>query len=127
LVGRRILVEDAEDFTGAAGHAVWPPWMRGALRFRSVPLVLGILDYVYSADEPVVWDELVELFSSEGLSYRTVENTIYDLIAFGALHRVGKASTRRGGADTRTVRPTPLGRAWLAGETGLPITAWDDD
>jgi hypothetical protein len=58
-----------------------------------------------------VWGELVEQFSGEKHTYKTVENRINELVRFGALHRVGQYKSRR--VDTRALRPTPLGRAWL--------------
>jgi hypothetical protein len=38
---------------------------------------------------------------------------IYDLTAFGALHKVGRPG--RPGADTRALKITDLGAAWLRG------------
>lgn len=93
--------------------------MSNPLRFRSPELVVGILGYVYEADEPIPWEELVAVFSSENRPWKTVENTIYDLVAFGALHRIGKPSDRRRG-DTRALKATPLGRSWLEREL-LPL------
>lgn len=82
------------------------------LAYRSTALVLGLLDYVYAAESPVPWDELVEVYASGGIPYRTVEATIYDLVAYGALHRVGQPRAGRR-PDTRALKATPLGRAWL--------------
>lgn len=75
--------------------------------------MLAILDHVYESDEPVPWRELLNEHSTSGRwSWRTVEGTVYDLVAFGALHRIGRPGTRTT-PDTRALRPTPLGRAWL--------------
>lgn len=87
------------------------------LRFRSPALVAAVLGLVYDSDEPVPWNEAVEKLTADGRPWKTVENTIYELVAFGAIHRIGKAD-RRG--DTRALKPTPLGRAWLEREI-LPI------
>lgn len=81
------------------------------LRFRPAELVLGIVGYVAEAPEPVGWLELVEVFTGE-TPWKTVEATIYDLVSFGAITRIGHAGTRRR-ADTRAVKLTILGRAWL--------------
>lgn len=83
------------------------------LRFRNPTLVVAILGYVFDADEPIPWDELLETFAVAGRSWKTVENVLYELVAFGALHRIGKVKR---GQDDRAVKPTPLGRAWLEGE-----------
>jgi hypothetical protein len=82
------------------------------LGYRAPALVLGVLDYVYASATGVAWDEVVDLFSSGGTPWRTVEATLYDLVAYGALHRIGRPGTRRR-PDTRALRATPLGRAWL--------------
>jgi hypothetical protein len=94
--------------------------MRDPLRRRDPELVRAILDAVYvdntdSDPEPTPWNDLVEAFTSPAHHWRTVENVLYELVAVGALHRVGKPSAR-GRPDTRALLPTLLGRAWLAGE-----------
>lgn len=95
-----------------------------ALRFRSPTLVLELLAYVYDADEPIPWNELASVFGLEqDRPTKTVEGALYELVAFGALHRVGKIS--RSG-DTRALKPTPLGRAWLDREL-LPQPGERDD
>lgn len=78
---------------------------------RSPLLVLAVLSYVYDSDEPVLWTEIVDAFTAT-YSHRTIEATLYDAVAFGALHRIGKPGDRRH-PDTRALRPTPLGQAWL--------------
>ena len=82
------------------------------LTYRATALVLGVLDYVYTAEDPVPWDELVDVFTTAATPYRTVEATLYDLVAYGALHRIGRPATSRR-PDGRALRATPLGRAWL--------------
>ena len=88
---------------------------RPALYARSADLILAILAAVYDDPEPIPWTDLVHAYTTADVPRKTIENTLYDLVAFGALHKVGKAGTRRT-ADTRAVRQTELGRAWLAGE-----------
>jgi hypothetical protein len=85
------------------------------LRFRSPALVLALLGLITDDDDPVPWNALIEHFSS-GSKYtaKTIENTLGDLAKFGAIQRIGQYAPRRG--DTRAVRMTPLGLAWLAGE-----------
>lgn len=89
--------------------------MTEGLRFRNPTLVVAILGYVYDAEEPIPWEELLGTFAVAGRSWKTVENVLYELVAFGALHRIGKPAIR-GGPDTRAVKPTVLGRAWLDGD-----------
>jgi hypothetical protein len=86
------------------------------LVWRPPALVLGLLGYVYDAEAPIPWDEAVEVFTTEETPYKTVEATLYDLIAFGALHRIGAPAGVRGKTDTRALKATDLGRAWIAGE-----------
>lgn len=86
------------------------------LRYRSPELVIGILAAVYESPDPYPWHALVDLFSSDRHAWRTVEATIYDLVAFGALHKVGQPSSGRRVIDSRALKATPLGRAWLDGE-----------
>ena len=99
----------------------------GALRFRDRDLVLSVLDYVYEADEPIPWDELLSVFGLEqDRKVKTVENALYELVAFGALHRIGKPATRRTSKDSRALKPTALGRAWRDREL-LPLPGELDD
>lgn len=83
---------------------------RDPLRFRNPTIVVAVLGYVYDAEEPVPWEELVATFASAEHQWKTVENVIYELVAFGALHRTGAV---RRGQDDRALRPTLLGRSWL--------------
>lgn len=85
---------------------------RDPLAFRNPTIVVAVLGYVYDADGPVPWEELVDAFASADHQWKTVENVLYELVAFGALHRTG-APARKTLPDTRALRPTPLGRAWL--------------
>lgn len=99
--------------------------MTERLKFRNPTLVVAILGYVYDAGEPVDWSELVDAFSSDERPYKTVENTLYDLVAFGALHRVGQPGAGRK-PDTRALKETTLGRAWLDREL-LPLPTDPED
>lgn len=83
------------------------------LRYRSADLITAILDAVYDPDDPdpIPWADLVHAFTSDRHQPRTIEATLYDLVAFGALHRIGQTATRHR-ADTRAVKGTTLGRAW---------------
>lgn len=83
---------------------------REPLRFRNATIVVAVLGYVYDADGPVPWEELVDAFASAEQTWKTVENVVYELVAFGALHRTGAVKRA---VDGRELRPTPLGRAWL--------------
>lgn len=100
------------------------PRLTRSLRLRDPELVLAmmglLIDYEDDPDNegPLPWRALVDLFDGAH-PWKTVENTIYDLVAFGAIHRVGQAGTRRR-PDSRAVRSTPLGRAWLE-QTLLPL------
>lgn len=98
-----------------------------ALRFRNRELVVAIVGYVYDADGPVPWNEILEVFSEDGRPWKTIENTLYDLLTFGALHRIGKPA-QRSKPDSRALKPTVLGRAWLDRELlPLPTDPVDPD
>lgn len=93
---------------------------------RRRTLTIGIVAYLTDQADPTPWDHLVDLFATEALSWKTVENTIRDLENFGALHRLGKST--RGGTDSRALIATELGRAWLLQELPpLPGHPTDDD
>lgn len=101
------------------------------LYFRNPRLCTAILGYLYDTDtdEALPWDELVERFTTERRSWKTVENRLYDLIAFGAIHRIGGNRIHR----QRGVKLTPLGRAWYDNHTlahpirlGVDLTNVDD-
>lgn len=100
------------------------------LRFRNPTVVVAVLGYVYDADAPVPWEELVDTFTSAAHAWKTVENVVYELVAFGALHRIGAPPKRsyggKTGPDTRALKATALGRAWLD-RTLLPIPGRDHD
>jgi len=87
--------------------------MRDPLRHRSPELVRAILDAIYADDHenPVPWTEAVDAFTSDAHNWRTVENTLYDLVQVGALHRVGHPASRTA-RDTRALHPTLLGHHW---------------
>lgn len=96
------------------------------LHLRPPRLVYGILDYIAdNPDEPPTWLEIVDTFTSRPgaritVTYQTVEATLYDLMAFGALYRKGRPTkSRKPGADKRTLHVTPLGTAWL-NQTEMP-------
>lgn len=92
------------------------------LRYRSPTLVAAILHAFAEALEegdPIPWREAVAAFESDRHTARTVEETIRDLEAFGALHRIGQPSTRNR-LDTRALFLTPLGVAWLE-QTLIPL------
>lgn len=90
------------------------------LRFRAPELLTAILDTIYEDEDadPVPWTDLVHNLTSTTHQARTIEATLYDLIAAGAIHRIGKAPTRRQD-DTRALKQTTLGAAWYLG-TDLP-------
>lgn len=85
------------------------------LYFRNPRLCTYILGYLEAGDEPVRWDEIVEHFGAADFPWKTVESRLYDLIAFGAVHKIG--GTRP--SQPRAVKITPLGRAWFEQETIL--------
>lgn len=94
------------------------------LRFRSAALVLALLGMITDDDEPTPWNALIDhMTSGSKYSAKTIENTLADLAQFGAVQRIGTYQPRR---DTRSVRMTPLGLAWLAGEL-LPIPSTEQD
>lgn len=84
------------------------------IRRRPARLVLDLLGHVYDADEPIPWLELIDTFA-DGHPWKTVENVVHELVAYGALHRIGRPGDRRR-PDTRALKPTALGQAWLDGE-----------
>lgn len=91
--------------------------------FRDRTLVLSLFDYVAEVEEagPIPWLELLDTFTGTGRNPKTVENALYELASFGALHRIGRPPAKRGARDQRAVKTTPLGRAWRAGHVpGLP-------
>lgn len=87
---------------------------------REPELVLAVLEFLDQAIDAVPWTELVDRFSSPERPWKAVENVLYDLAHFGAVHRVGKAAYGRR-KDERAVRLTELGSAWLHGMTSLPL------
>ncbi len=95
--------------------------MKDPLQGRDPLLVVAILSTIYPDDPdlehdpaPYPWVDLVDEFDIVGARHKrkTIENVLYDLLQFGALHRTGHPPDRRR-SDTRAVRPTVLGRAWL--------------
>lgn len=94
-----------------------------SLRWRSPTLVLALLGTIADDDGPVPWDALIHHMTSGRYQAKTIENTLADLAKFGAIQRLGTYAPRR---DTRAVRMTPLGLAWLAGEL-LPVPSAEQD
>lgn len=84
------------------------------LRYRPAELLVAIIGTIYDDPDPVPWQTIITTYSTRW-PRRTVENAIYDLIAYGALHRTGRPA-EKGRPDTRTLRPTTLGQAWLTGQ-----------
>lgn len=76
-------------------------------------LVIGLVGYLAEQDDPVPWDDVLHLFTTDKLSWKTLENVIRELENFGAIHRIGKVVK---GRDTRALHATALGRAWLDAE-----------
>lgn len=101
------------------------PKVDPAIRHRNPALLLGLLGYLEEVGpDPVPWNELVEVHSGR-YRWKTVENALYDLEKFGATSRSGRPG-RRSAPDTRAVRLTPLGLAWLR-QTVLPLPGSHDD
>lgn len=94
------------------------PW-----RYRNTAFVLGIIGYIADATDDLdkaAWPDVVDHFTDDAHTWKTVEATLYDLIAFGVVHRIGKPGDGRRRRDTRALVTTTLGRAWLDGEP-IPI------
>ena len=87
---------------------------RDPLARRSPQLIAALLDAINDDPEPIPWTDLVNAFTGGKYAPRTIEATIHDLVAYGAIHRTGTAATRHR-PDTRNLRPTPLGHAWWTG------------
>ncbi len=99
---------------------------KNPLGFRNPTLVVALVGYVADADAPVPWIELLDTFADAAV-WKTIENVLYELVAFGALHRVGKPATRNR-RDSRALKLSTLGRAWLDRELlPLPTDHEDDD
>lgn len=86
---------------------------------REASFVLAVLEVLDQALGPVDWLEVVDRFTRDGRPWKTVENVLYELDAFGAIHKVG-ASNRPGNTHRKAVKITPLGSAWLKG-VSLPL------
>jgi len=85
---------------------------------RNPTLVAAILDHLNEAEQPIPWLELVDRHTDNHHAWKTIENVIYELIGFGAIHKIG--TSRRGHPDGRALRTTPLGQAWINQEQ-LPL------
>lgn len=101
--------------------------MPDRLRYRSPELVAAILDAFHDENttEPIGWREVIAAFESDQHSAKTVEETVRDLVSFGALHRIGQPATRDR-LDSRALVLTPLGAAWLE-QTLLPLPRRTND
>lgn len=84
---------------------------RDPLTYRNPELLHSLLAIIYDTDQ-IAWTDLLDLYTTTEHPWRTIEATLYDLIAYGAVHRIGQPATRNR-PDTRALKPTPLGRAWL--------------
>lgn len=93
------------------------------LELRNPALVLALLHAIHDDPDPVPWAALVEAFAHGIYSRRTIENTLYDLAAYGAIQRIGNPAHGRQ-PDNRALRPTELGRAWL--EQRIPPLPGDE-
>jgi len=86
---------------------------------RSAELVAAITGYLYDTDEPTPWHELVAMMTTPARGWKAVESTLYTLVSFGAVHKIGTPAAR-GRRDSRALVLSPLGRAWLDREL-LPL------
>lgn len=84
---------------------------RDPLSYRNAALVLAVTGHIADA-ERIGWHELVDTFHDSPYEPRTIEAVIWDLIAYGAVQRLGAPGDRRR-PDTRMLRLTTLGRHWL--------------
>lgn len=95
-------------------------------RRRTVSLTLAILAAIYEDEDEhgVPWSAILETFTTTTTTAKTVENTLYELLAFGAIRRNGERARGRH-LDSRRLLPTSLGRAWLEQDTLPPLTRED--
>lgn len=99
--------------------------MRDPFKVRSVELLGALLVAVYESPEGALpWLQLVDL-CADRWPWKTVENAIYDLVAYGALHKVGKPAGRSSRPEGRVLRGTVLGAAWLRDELGVAAVVGD--
>lgn len=80
---------------------------------RRRALTIGVVGFLAEQEDPVPWDDVLLAFTTDKLSWKTLENVIRELENFGAIHRIGKVVK---GRDTRALIATPLGKAWLESE-----------
>lgn len=91
-------------------------WRTLTISHRPRTLILAILGTIYDDPDPTPWSPLIAHFAdNSNHPAKTIENTLYDLAAFGAITRIGHPRQGRL-PDTRALKATPLGRAWLAGQ-----------
>jgi hypothetical protein len=94
---------------------LWAEATTTKLHYRPRNLLIAVVDIIYENPEPTPWLPLIEYFvTTREIKFKTVENTLHDLMAFGAIQRIGHYGGPQD--DTRAVRATDLGRAWMAGE-----------
>lgn len=77
---------------------------------REAGLVMEVLEFLDAAEVPIDWLELLDRFGGDR-NYKTVENVFYDLIAFGAVQKLGGHGHRH----RKALRITELGSCWLKG------------
>lgn len=80
---------------------------------RDPLLITSILSDLRDAEQPPRWATVVDEYTTTDTAWKTVEGTLYDLISFGAIHRIGKPAASRRRLDTRALKLTPLGALWL--------------
>lgn len=78
------------------------------LYYRDPDLVITLIAHLETSDHPIPWNDLVATCPDR--DYRGVERTIRALAELGAAHITGRYTHRD---DTRRIRLTPLGIAWL--------------
>lgn len=98
---------------------------RDPITYRHPTTVAAILGYITEANDEgrkPTWDEMVDHVTTEVVAWRTAENILYDLAAFGAIVKHG-AVRGRGvhRVDSRALSITTLGRHWLAGTQPPPL------
>jgi hypothetical protein len=96
------------------------------IHYRNRVTVAAIFGYILDAEQPVHWLEVIDVFTSDTIAWRTVERILHELMEHGAIHRIGQAGNNRR-ADTRAVKVTVLGHAWFNQELSPYIGQWNND
>lgn len=100
---------------------------RDPLSYRNPALVIAVAGYIAdTGDERASWHELVDTFHDTDYEARTIEAVIWDLIAYGAVQRLGQPGTVHK-PDTRQLRLTTLGRHWLEQKAPPPLPGAERD